>query len=90
MHYCIFIWKYNTILATQKCLSVSRRSFKNCVYFGFLKNWPTTAYFLFIFGLLKQTIQFLQEINVKKCQNVHPVYGAGNQTHNLSNISRHP
>ena len=35
----------------------------------------------------KQTMQFLQQINVK---HVHPVYGAGIQTHNLSNMSRHP
>ena len=30
-------------------------------------NGPTTASFSFIFGLFKQTIQFLQQINVKKC-----------------------
>ena len=28
---------------------------------------PTPASFLFIFGLFKQTLQFLQQINVKKC-----------------------
>ena len=33
----------------------------------FLKIGPTPASFLFIFGLFKQTIQFLQQINVKKC-----------------------
>ena len=31
----------------------------------FLKNGPTPASFSFIFGLFKQTIQFLQQINVK-------------------------
>ena len=31
----------------------------------FIKNGPTTASFSFIFGLFKQTIQFLQQINVK-------------------------
>ena len=31
------------------------------------KIGPTPASFLFIFGLFKQTIQFLQQINVKKC-----------------------
>ena len=36
--------------------------------------------FLFIFALFKQKIQFLQQINVKKCPSVHPVYGAGIQT----------
>ena len=34
--------------------------------FAFL-NGPTPASFSFIFGLFKQTIQFLQQINVKKC-----------------------
>ena len=29
---------------------------------------------------------FLQQINVKKC-NVHPVYGAGIQTHDLRYVS---
>ena len=36
----------------------------------------TPASFSFIFGLLKQTMEFLQQVNVKKCQ-VHPVNGAG-------------
>ena len=31
------------------------------------KNVPTTASFLFIFDLFKQTLQFLQQIYVKKC-----------------------
>ena len=43
----------------------------------------------FISGLFKQTIQFLQQINVKKCH-VHPVYGTGIQTQNLLNMSRLP
>ena len=50
-----------------------------------LKNGLTPASFLIIFGLFKQTI--LQQIKVK---NVHPVYGAGIWTHNLSNMSCHP
>ena len=52
-----------------------------------LKNEPTRPLFSFIFGFFKQTIQFLQQINVK---NVHPVYGAGIQTHYLWNMSCHP
>ena len=44
----------------------------------------------FIFGLFKQTLQFLQQIIVKKCKNVHPEYGAGIRTHNLWDMSRHP
>ena len=31
-------------------------------------EWANSASFLFIFGLFKQTVQFLQQINVKKCQ----------------------
>ena len=54
------------------------------------KNGPTPASFLFIIGLFKQTIQFLQQINVKNFPNVHLVYGNGIQTHNLSNMSHHP
>ena len=46
-------------------------------------NGPTLASFSFIFGLFKQTTQFLQQSNVKKCH-VHPVYGAGIQTQNMS------
>ena len=33
---------------------------------------------------LKKTLQFLQQINVK---NIHPVYGAGIQTHDLRSMS---
>ena len=40
--------------------------------------------FSFIFGLFKQTFQFLQQNNVK---NVHPVYGARIRTHNLWHMS---
>ena len=49
----------------------------------FKKNAPTPASFSFIFGLFKQTsIQFLQQINVKKSQ-FHPIYGAEIRTHDL-------
>ena len=42
----------------------------------------------FGFGLFKQTsLQFLQQIYVK---NVHPVYGAGSQTHDLWNVILFP
>ena len=53
------------------------------------KNGPTLASFSFIFGLFKQTIQFLQQINVKK-YHVHPVSGAGIRTHDLWNASLLP
>ena len=56
----------------------------------FFKNGPTPGLFSFIFGLFKQTsIQFLQQINVEKCQ-FHPVYGTGIQTHDLSIMSHLP
>ena len=44
-------------------------------------------FFILFSVFFKQTIQFLQEINVK---NVHPVYGARIWTHDLSNMSHHP
>ena len=53
------------------------------------KNGPTPTSFSFIFGLFKQTIQFLQQIKVKKCH-VHPVYRAGIRTHDLWNMSLLP
>ena len=34
---------------------------------SFIKNWQTPASFSFIFSLFKQTMKFLQQINVKKC-----------------------
>ena len=36
----------------------------------FLKNGPTPAPFLFIFGLFKQTIQFSPQINVKNVMSI--------------------
>ena len=53
------------------------------------KKWAITGLFLFIFGLFKQTIQFLQQINVKK-YHVHVVYRAGIWTHDLSNVIQLP
>ena len=43
--------------------------------------------FLIYFRLFKQTLQFLQQINVK---NVHQVCGAWIQTHDFQNMSRLP
>ena len=45
--------------------------------------WPLFVHFQSF--QINNTI--LQQINVK---NVRPVYGAGFQTHNLSNMSHHP
>ena len=52
-------------------------------------NGPIPASFTFIFSLLKQTLQYLQQIKVNKCH-VHPVYGTGIQTHDLFNLSHLP
>ena len=46
---------------------------------------PSLFTFIFLFSI--QTLQLLQQINVK---NVHPVYGAGIRTHDLSHMSRLP
>ena len=53
---------------------------------SFEKNGPTPASFSFIFGLFKQAIQFLQQINVK---NVNLAYGTGIPTHDFVNMSCH-
>ena len=51
------------------------------LFIVFLKKCAIPASFSFIFGLFKQvSLQFLQQIYVK---NVHPVYGASIQNHDL-------
>ena len=56
----------------------------------FFKKWANPGLFFVYFRSFQTTIQFLQQINVKKCLNVHLVYGAGIQNHNLQNMSHHP
>ena len=56
----------------------------------FLKNGQIPASFSFIFGLFKQTIHFFTTNQCEICPNVHPVYGAGIRTHDLSTMSRYP
>ena len=52
-----------------------------------VSTWANLGLF-FSFILSFQTNNTIfQQINVK---NVHPVYGAGIRTHDLSNMSRHP
>ena len=75
--------------AQMVCLVGSRQNHGAMTATSSIVFGPTPASFSFIFGLFKQTIQFLQQINVKKCH-VHPVYGAGIQTHNLLNIITRP
>ena len=63
-----------------KRLYPNRVSYKICFLRNHLSSYKLKGAlvhylpFLFIFGLFKQTLQFLQQIYVK---NVHPVYGAG-------------
>ena len=53
----------------------------------FKKKWANPSLSLFIYDLFQTNKTILQQINVK---NDHPVYGAGIQTHDLSNMSRQP
>ena len=49
--------------------------FKSIIFF-FLKNGPNPASISFIFGLFKQTIHFLQQINVKNVMSIqYPAQG---------------
>ena len=42
----------------------------------FKKNWANPGLFLFIFGLFKQTIQFLKQMNVKNVMSIqYPASG---------------
>ena len=51
----------------------------------FIKICANPGIFSFIFGLFKQTIQFLQQINLKNVMS-----GAGIRTHNLQSASLLP
>ena len=55
----------STFLGSQQ--TVSKRLLVQLRLFYFFLNGPTRASFPFIFGLFKQTLQFLQQIDVKKC-----------------------
>ena len=48
---------------------------------------PRPLFHFFLVFSKNNTLQFLQQINVK---NVRPVYGARIQNHDLSNMSRRP
>ena len=58
----------------------------------FLKNGPDPASFSFIFGLFKQTVQFLQQINAKKCPSSIQCWDLNPQPleHELSPITTRP
>ena len=48
---------------------------------------PRPLFHLILVFFKQTSLQFLQQIYVK---NVHPVYGAGIQTHDLQNVSLFP
>ena len=53
----------------------------------FLKKWASFSFILHLF----QTKNAIFTANqCEKCPNVRPVYGAGIQTHELSNLSHYP
>ena len=72
--YCLFdsaphgdLTIINSIHCNEKIILV-HKYLLNAQNYCFLKKYgPTAASFWFIFGLIKQTIQFLQQISVKKC-----------------------
>ena len=55
---------------------------------AFLKNGPTLAYFSFIFGLFKQTLQFFTTNICEKMSIQYTVPGF--KPHNLQNVSLLP
>ena len=61
--------------------------FKLYLYLTNFIRLKMLARILFFVGLFKQTLQFLQQYNVK---NVHQVSGAGIQTYDLMNASLLP
>ena len=60
--------------------------YENILQHNFFK-WPKPGLFFIYFSLFKQTLPFLQKINVK---NVHPEYGTRIQTHDCWNMSPSP
>ena len=52
--------------------------------FPFLKKWANPGLFFIYFRLFETHINFLHEINMK---NVHSIYSAWIQTHDLWNMS---
>ena len=61
---------------------------KNWQLIFFLKIGPTPASFLFLFSVFSN--KQYNFYNKWMWKNVHPVYGAGIWTYDLSNMSRHP
>ena len=58
-------------------------------YQSYFFKWQTQPLFRLFLVLSNKQYHYLQQIDVKKCQ-VHPEYGAGIRTHDLSNMNRLP
>ena len=56
-------------LSSKICVFLLRSGYTHLSHYGpffFFQKWTNPGLFLSIFGLFKQTIQFLKQINVKK------------------------
>ena len=85
-----FIEKNLIQMKWNRVKSKSKSDFhRNTKIFCNKKNfkWPKHGLFFIYFRLFKQTLPFLQKINVK---NVHPEYGTRIQTHDCWNMSPSP
>ena len=81
--------RFTVILSLTKKVSVRMLGWVKSEKIGFFKKWTIPDLFFVYFRPFKQTLQFLQQIYVKKCYD-HPEYGTGIQTHNLRNTSLLP
>ena len=80
---------YNVLFDQQYTIIILQRLRRTFYQANFLfSNGPNSTSFSFIFVFFKQTLQSLQQIYVKKCDD-HPVYSAGIRTHNLQPSSSH-
>ena len=55
----------------------------------FLKKWANPGLFFRLF-LVFSNMQYNFYNKCEKCPNLHPIYGAGIWTHNLTHTSHHP
>ena len=76
---------YKRIYVLKQMQIINSVDFLHCLWSAsnFAIKMATTGLFFVYFCLLKQTLQFLQQIYVKK---IHPVYRAGIRTHDLNNM----
>ena len=57
---------------------------------SFLKKVTNPDLFFIYFRFFQTNNTFFTSNQCEQCPNIHPVYGAGIRTRNLSNMSRHP